>query len=180
MWKNPYYWKFGVSRICGPLFLGKKKKKGRLKITWKQNTERRKSKWDWKNNHDLTWVFFVTTNSYCHLRRKCVLVREPVHTSVLKIRNVFHLHKFHALLTCPWRPVIEDTILEYSIPRSQPVEDSVFKNIRKYQKTHHRLLNGWWYHYRWHCFQVNISENGKTFQGVHQSQRAQVSTVGKM
>lgn len=38
---------------------------------------------------------------------------------------------FHTLLTCPWGPVIEDTILEYSIPKSQPVEDSVFKNIRR-------------------------------------------------
>lgn len=57
--------------------LGEKKKE-RVKITWKRDTDGRKSKWGWNNNHDLTWVFFVTTNSYCHLRRKCVLVREPV------------------------------------------------------------------------------------------------------
>lgn len=107
--------------------------KGRIKITGKQNTEGRKSKWGLNNNYGLTWVFFVTTNGYCHLRRKGVLVTEPVHISVLKIRSVFpyFTEVFHALLTCPWRPVIEDTIIEYSIPKSQPVEDSVFKYIRR-------------------------------------------------
>lgn len=132
MWKNPHYWKFRVSSICGSLSREKKKKKGRLKITWKQNTERRKSKWGWNNNHDLTWIFFVTTNDNCHLRRKCVLVGEPVHISILKTINIFHLHKsFSCSIDLSWWPVIEDTILECSIPKSQPVEDSVFKNIRR-------------------------------------------------
>lgn len=106
--------------------------KGRIKITGKQNTEGRKSKWGLNNNYGLTWVFFVTTNGYCHLRRKDVLVTEPVHISVLKIRSVFPY--FYRSFSCSVdlsMETIEDTIIEYSIPKSQPVEDSVFKYIRR-------------------------------------------------
>lgn len=136
--------------------------KGRIKITGKQNTEGRKSKWGLNNNYGLTWIFFVTTNGYCHLRRKGVLVTEPVHISVLKIRSVFpYFYRSFScsvdlsMETCHWR-------YNYWIFYSK-ITTSRGQCFQIYQKNDHRLLTGCWYHYPWHCFQVNISENGKTF-----------------
>lgn len=109
-------------------------------MRWKGNTKRRKSKWVWNNNHDLTWLFLVITNGYCHVRRLYVLVTEPVHISILKIMNAFHLHRCFFIHYWPARGELslENAILEYSIPKSQPAEDSVFKNIRI--RTDHRGL----------------------------------------